>query len=200
MSWGLGTGGTVQHRHARRYCSGIAILNAVADIRDMDRAVAIANEFLRKPGGSALTQMQLQKLVYISHGWTLGLMGQPLTVEEPQAWNYGPVYRDLYDHTKFFGSAPIGRAITPDDDEAARFFLNQPSGAPPYQARLTDQERAIVDTVWTKYGTLSGSSLSSKTHQPLTPWSITYDGGRGKNRTITNELIKQHYVDLAAHG
>ncbi|HQS97664.1 MAG TPA: DUF4065 domain-containing protein, partial [Novosphingobium sp.] len=76
----------------------------------MDRSVAIANEFLRKAGAVGLTQMQLQKLVYFSHGWALGLTEQPLTTDGPEAWAYGPVYPDLYDHTKFFGRGSITKA------------------------------------------------------------------------------------------
>ena len=161
----------------------------------MDRSVAIANEFLRKAAGAALTQMQLQKLVYIAHGWKLGLVGEPLTTDQPEAWAYGPVYPDLYDHTKFFGRGPIGREITPDDDEAARFFIRQRSEAVPYRANLDNQERQIIDHVWKRYGGLSGARLSSLTHQPNTPWSETYDGGR--NRTISNDVIQAHYDELA---
>jgi len=162
----------------------------------MDRSVAIANEFLRKPGGESLTQMQLQKLVYIAHGWKLGLLGQPLTTDEPQAWAYGPVYPDLYDHTKFFGRGAIGREITPDDDEAVRFFTDaRRRNVRPYRAELDANERQIIDQVWRRYGKLSGARLSTLTHQPNTPWSDTYDGAR--NRVIPQDEIRNHYVELA---
>lgn len=163
----------------------------------MDRAVAIANEFLRKAGPAGLTQMQIQKLVYFAHGWTLAITDQPLTIEEPQAWNYGPVYADLYDHTKYFGKSSINRLLTPDDDNAARFFLDMPSGKPPYRANLTPAERDIINRVWDRYGNLSGARLSAMTHVPNTPWHQTFAAGKGKNRAIANETIKQHYLDIA---
>ncbi|WP_131993555.1 type II toxin-antitoxin system antitoxin SocA domain-containing protein [Dokdonella fugitiva] len=40
--------------------------------------------------------MQLLKLVYLCHAWTLGLLGRPLLREEVQAWRYGPVFPALY--------------------------------------------------------------------------------------------------------
>lgn len=165
----------------------------------MDRSVAIANEFLRKPGGEALTQMQLQKLVYIAHGWNLGLLGRGLTTDEPEAWAYGPVYPDLYDHTKFFGRGAIGREITPDDDEAARFFIGRRSDRKQaYRAEIDANERSIIDQVWSRYGSLSGARLSALTHQPNTPWSMTYDGRR--NRSISSDVIRSHYAELAARA
>lgn len=163
----------------------------------MDRAVAIANEFLRKPGGFALTQMQLQKLVYFAHGWTLALTGNPLTLEQPEAWAYGPVYRDLYDHSKFFGRGPISREITSADDEAARFFMHQKGANEPYRAKLDRIERAIIDHVWKRYGSLSGAKLSALTHQPGTPWSNTYREGQGQNCVIPNNAIETHYQEIA---
>jgi uncharacterized phage-associated protein len=163
----------------------------------MDRSVAIANEFLKMPGGRALTQMQLQKLVYLAHGWNLALNGEPLVTEPPEAWSYGPVFRDLYDHTKYFGSAPVGRAITPDDDEAARFFTRSKSGRPAYQANLTPHEKAVIERVWKRYGSMDGSKLSSLTHKPGTPWFVTYRQGKGKSDTIPNSLIREHYEQLA---
>jgi len=163
----------------------------------MDRAVAIANEFLAKAGPAGLTQMQIQKLVYFAHGWTLAVTGHPLTVEEPQAWNYGPVYSDLYDHTKYFGKKSINRLLTPDDDDAMRFFSRDPAPAQPYRAALSPVEKDIIDRVWSRYGSLPGSRLSAMTHQAGTPWYETYAGGEGKNRAIPNPLIQQHYVDIA---
>ena len=163
----------------------------------MDRAVAIANEFLQRPDGRGLTQMQLQKLVYISHGWCLAITGQPLTIEMPQAWDYGPVYPELYDHTKYFGKSAIGRPITPDDERAARFFGSEKRSTPPYRAQLDATERQIVEYVWQRYGGLSGGRLSALTHQPGTPWSQTFDDGRGKNDEIGNDLIRAHYRAMA---
>lgn len=163
----------------------------------MDRSVAVANEFLKKPGGRSLTQMQLQKLVYFAHGWNLALNDEPLTLDMPEAWAYGPVYQDLYDHTKYFGKAAIGRLITPDDDEAVRFFTGSKSDRPAYSAVLTVRERAIVDHVWRRYGSLGGPKLSNLTHQPGTPWFKTYKGGKGKNEPIENALIKEHYEQIA---
>lgn len=163
----------------------------------MHRSVAIANEFLGKPGADGLTQMQLQKLVYIAHGWNLGLNGEPLVSEAPEAWTYGPVFSDLYDHTKFFGKAPINRLITPDDDEAGRFFTGNRSRRPAYKAPLTPRQRAVVDMVWRRYGHLDGVRLSAMTHRPGTPWFQTYQAGSGKNRPISLDVIRSHYERLA---
>jgi uncharacterized phage-associated protein len=163
----------------------------------VDRSVAIANEFIRLPGGKGLTQMQLQKLVYFAHGWSLSLANAPLTTDRVEAWDYGPVYPDLYDHTKFFGKAPIGRLITPDDDEVARFFSNSKTGRPPYKADLDSKQRAIISHVSKKYSGLSGARLSALTHQPGTPWFSVYKNGTGRNEEIDNNLIQDHYNVIA---
>ena len=164
----------------------------------MDRAVAIANEFLAKAGCDGLTQMQLQKLVYIAHGWCLALTGEPLTADQPEAWDFGPVYRDLYDHTKYFGSGKINRRLTPADDNAVNFFLGTRGESPsPYVASLNESERSIIEHVWGRYGTLTGGRLSAMTHKPNTPWSQTFKNGAGKSRTIDNAVIKSHYEEIA---
>ncbi|MCC7437458.1 MAG: DUF4065 domain-containing protein [Armatimonadetes bacterium] len=58
----------------------------------------VGNSFLdiALKDGTALTPMKLLKLVYIAHGWHLGIMGKPLISDEVQAWKYGPVIPKLY--------------------------------------------------------------------------------------------------------
>jgi uncharacterized phage-associated protein len=143
--------------------------------------------------------MQLQKLAYFAHGWNWAINGEPLISDTAEAWTWGPVYRDLYDHTKFFGKDPIGRQITPDDSEAARFFGDGKRSQPAYAAPITDRERQVIRHVWNRYGRLSGGRLSQLTHQPGTPWFEAYTT-RGKNSKLSEDRIRQHYNDLAARA
>lgn len=166
------------------------------------RAVAIANEFLKLPGaGERLTQMQLQKLVYFAHGWNWAINGEALVADDAEAWSFGPVYRDLYEHTRYFGRDPIGRQISPDDSQIAHVFGDQILGASrprrsPYVAPTTDRERQVISHVAKRYAGLSGSRLSELTHRPGTPWFEAYR--RGKNTPLDQSLIRQHYANIAA--
>ena len=76
-------------------------------------SAALANEFIDRANscGKQLTQMQLQKLVYIAHGWNLAINGSPLTEDTPQAWDYGPVYRDLWLALRSFGKSAVNEKI-----------------------------------------------------------------------------------------
>lgn len=162
-------------------------------------APAIANAFLERHGGiGRLTQMQLQKLTYFAHGWNLAVNGHPLVNEQFQAWDYGPVSTTLYDHTKYFGSAPLPRAITATDRDKLAFFLNKSGTATPYRAGLATPEMDVVDRVFARYGNLSAFQMSELTHQPGTPWHRFYE--RGANNSIPNEVIREHYLGLAAVG
>lgn len=161
------------------------------------RSVEIANEFLRQPDAAGhLTQMQLQKLVYLANGWNWALNGEQLVEDPSEAWDYGPVYRDLYDHTKYFGKNPLENPITSEDSEAARVFGFSDGKAFPYTAKLTDREKAIVSHVWKRYGRLSGLQLSALTHQRGTPWFNAYMG-HGKNSVIEQNAIREHFEELA---
>lgn len=158
-------------------------------------SMAIANEFLKKPGAlGVLTQMQLQKLTYIAHGWNLALNEKRLVTDELEAWDYGPVYPLLYNHAKYFGKSPIPRLITDRDDDKISFFVERTGK--PYEATLTADEREIIDRVWDRYSSYSAFTLSDLTHKPGTPWYETYFG-RGKNAVISDQLITEHYLELA---
>ena len=78
-----------------------------------DWSPVIANEFIRRAAseGKSFTQMQLQKLVYIANGWNLAISGVPLTQDEPQAWDYGPVYPYLWKALRSYGREGVKRPI-----------------------------------------------------------------------------------------
>ena len=71
--------------------------------------LTVADAILKiaKAKGQSLTPMQVVKLTYIAHGWSLGLRGKDLFRNQIQAWQYGPVIPDLYHTTKSYGRNPI---------------------------------------------------------------------------------------------
>lgn len=146
----------------------------------MQNSATVANRFLELAGahGDALTPMQVLKLVYIAHGWMLGLYGRPLISEEVEAWQYGPVIPDLYNAMRRFKSQPVQGAIRNGN------------------GRLDDQEENIIDQVYRIYGQKSGPALSRLTHQAGSPWQLVYRQGSFGD-VIPNDLIEDHYSKLA---
>lgn len=137
-------------------------------------AIDIANRFVHiaKEESKTLTVMQLLKLVYLAHGWHLGVFGEPLIKEQVQAWKYGPVIHELYLDIKDFRSSPVVM-------EPARDVLDK------------DAEKTI-NWVYQHYGHLTGIQLSAITHWEGSPWSLTYEPG-SYGTTISNDLIEDYY-------
>ncbi|MCX7585008.1 Panacea domain-containing protein [Phenylobacterium sp. 58.2.17] len=140
----------------------------------------IANRFLElaERNGDTLTPMQVLKLVYIAHGWMLGLHGRALIRDRVEAWQYGPVIPVLYNAMRRFGgSAVAGRlAASPET--------------------LTAEEEDIVEQVYAEYGRFTGPQLSRLTHAIDTPWDLTYRPGEFGVQ-ISDDLVEDHYRQLA---
>lgn len=152
---------------------------------------AIANWFIRRgqlDGGRAFTPMQLQKLVYIAHGWNLVANdGQELVSEPVEAWDYGPVYPVLYSHLANWGADQVRKPIK----SYARDWVGRE-----IDPDLDPDEAEVLEAVYEGYAKLNGLQLSNLTHQPGTPWSDTYEQGV-RHKRIPNELIRRHFDELA---
>lgn len=141
----------------------------------------IANFFINKAHQSDcndLTPMKLLKLVYIAHGWNLGIYNDPLFIEEVSAWKFGPVIRPLYDRVKIYRSNPIKEPL------------------PSIAEEIDSRDLELLEAVWKKYGALDGITLSHITHQPGSPWSQTWDAN-GWDLIIPTNLIRDHYREMA---
>jgi uncharacterized phage-associated protein len=157
--------------------------------------LAVANEFLKF--SPDLTNMQLQKLVYIAHGWNLAINEAPLVDEAPEAWDNGPVFRTLWNALRNKGGAPIGGPLTPKS--SGWYAINGMPETKAYASTLSSQEHAVIDHVWRKYSKFGAYSLSNMTNQPGTPWFKAYYT-HGRNSLLDENDIKQHYRDLAIEG
>ncbi len=162
---------------------------------------AIANEFLDRAGDCKrlLTPMQLLKLVYISHGWTLAVTDEPLINERVEAWKYGPVVPSLFHEFKDFG----GNGITRLSKSVEYSDIESPTEGDvtiryPFIEESDENVTELIGWVWKKYGALSGGVLSKITHLPGSPWTLTYKPGLRPSPTIPDALINGYYTKLWA--
>lgn len=151
--------------------------------------LTVADAILKiaKANGKSLTPMQLVKLTYIAHGWSLGLRNKDLFQNRIEAWQYGPVIPDLYHATKSYGRKPIPLDLVDDADSG-----------------VSEEDIAFLKDVFNKYGHLDGIQLSYLTHQSGTPWDRVYMPGI-YGIEIPDSLIQLHYRGLldarkAAHA
>lgn len=145
--------------------------------------LTVADAILKiaKAKGQSLTPMQLMKLVYIAHGWSLGLRDIDLFKNRIEAWQYGPVMPDLYHATKRFGRHSIPLDLVGD----------------PAHIQVSAPDVDFLTDVYNKYGHLDGIQLSYLTHQSGTPWDCVYQQGVSRIE-IPDELIRRHYRELGS--
>jgi len=131
---------------------------------------------LARSEGKSLTNMQLQKLVFLAQGYALALLGRPVYYQNTHAWQWGPVVPKLYKALQSYGSGIVTQDI-PSEDE------------------LTEgEEMEIVRGVWDGYKQYTGSQLSNLTHKPGSPWSSTWE--KERFAVIPPELIGSYYKQL----
>lgn len=152
----------------------------------MHTSIQIANEIIERGQRSVppryFTPMQLLKLVYLCHGWMLGLYGRPLIKDNVEAWKYGPVIPDLYHQIKSYRDSPVTSKINT--------WWGAHADAP-----MDQFESAIIDQTLARYGHLSGLQLSQITHAQATPWSMTFRPDH-LGLVISDEVIRDHYQRL----
>ena len=66
-----------------------------------------AAKHLCKESNWSLTNLQVQKILYICHVLYYGQEKEPLIEGEFQAWDYGLVHPDLYHFLKYYGADPV---------------------------------------------------------------------------------------------
>lgn len=147
-----------------------------------------ANELISLSKERPLTHMHIQKLVYISHGWTLAISDRTLTIEDPEVWAFGPVYRLIWDNLRFAGPYPVTKKI-PDADIV------------PYPGATlrgwNEEDRQMVGMVYQAYKHLEAFQLSALTHRKGTPWRKLYRDGNGQDQYIPSSMIKKHFQELS---
>lgn len=129
----------------------------------------------------SLTNLQMQKIAYIAEMMHLGRNGVPLTYEDWQAWDYGPVQPELYHKAKVYGNSPVR------DIFAAPILIN---GFSDYQA---------VYDAYSAMQRMSAGQMVAVTHRPNGAWANHYRAGR-KGSIIPKHDIRREYGTLINDG
>jgi uncharacterized phage-associated protein len=150
-------------------------------------ALTVANSFisLAQSEGRTLTNMQVQKLVFLAHGFHMAypqFNGEPLVSESAMAWTWGPVFPPLYNKLKRFGNQSIQELIPGE------------AGKPPTTVSETSPAHSLIKAVWLAYGKFTGMQLSNMTHRQGTPWQKVWR--LVPLGVIPNELIATYYKEL----
>lgn len=119
-----------------------------------------------------ITNLKLQKVLYFAQAYYLAKLGKPLFNEKLEAWNYGPVVREVYRKLKRYGSDPI---ISEKD-----------------KSTLAEEDKEVLKKVWDTFGGYSASRLVDIVHAH-TPWK---EANASSDKVISHRAIKDYYGPL----
>lgn len=142
----------------------------------MTLPVYVAAKRMCEHSGWSLSNLELQKLLYIAHMFHMGETGEPLISGHFEAWDYGPVNPALYHRAKIFGSSPVGNVFRGVSD-----IKEGP-------------ERETLDSAVDQLGHAAPGKLVAITHWEDGAWAKHYTPGM-KNIVIPNEDILKEFQD-----
>lgn len=159
-------------------------------------ARSIANEVLKRAWseGLALTQIDVQKILYFLNGHYLIHYGKPLINSNFEAWEYGPVQRVVYKAFKHFGDQPI--------DELAVGF--DPVRRVQKELPTVNNNTAIdiIEEYLPRYLATPSFDMVRMTHEEGTPWSITVKNAEttiNVGMRIKNDIIAANFEGLVSN-
>ena len=122
-----------------------------------------------------ISNLELQKILYLAHMRHLGTRNLPLLRDNFQAWKFGPVISPLYHQVKKFGNKPIRRG----------FFIAE--------RNLTLPEHAQIHYITNLCRNISPGQLVEMTHEPGGAWDLYFDQDV-QNLEIPNNAIRNEYL------
>ena len=123
-----------------------------------------------------ITHLKLQKLLYNAQGVFLATTGNKLFDDDLEAWEHGPVVRNVYDTYCVFGRNPIIIPVTPENNEIIR------------KIESDTETKNILDLVYDNFSIYTAWQLREMSHVKNGPWDKTE-----KNQIIDTKLIKDYF-------
>lgn len=162
----------------------IESVTSVLDVR------AIANVILDRAQSHNIdiTNMALNKIAYFVHCDYMLEKGCPLVSAKIEAWQHGPVFREVYHEFKRWSDAPIRSRATKVDPHTGEVGIAS--------VRFGEEEYKYISVLVDRYIRFSAAQLRAISHVEGGPWHIVWghDGKSNPGMKITNELIIEKYL------
>jgi uncharacterized phage-associated protein len=156
---------------------------------------AVANLVLdfAEDAGLQVTNVTINKIVFFLHAWYLAKTGKPLVSAKIEAWDYGPVFRELYWEFKQFASNPISIRATRRNPSTARSEVCVET--------FSDADLHFLQPLLQRYSALSASKLIELSHVHGGPWDQVYNhtGESNPGMRISDDLIRQYFEGQTRH-
>jgi uncharacterized phage-associated protein len=156
-------------------------------------ARALANSVLTEAWGRGMqvSNLKLQKLVFLCHAFLLVEKSKDVVRGEFVAWKYGPVHKDVYDAFKSHGSRSI---------DALAVRINPVTGQQTTVESFNDRDvRDVVNRVVGFYGDWTPGQLVKLTHAEGGPWDFVVKSASTSANVglrIANDVIEQRFKYL----
>jgi uncharacterized phage-associated protein len=162
-------------------------------LRDKFDARAIANLILRESWdrGLAISNLKLQKLIFLCHAFLLVEKNKDVMKGDFVAWKFGPVHPDVYDAFKSFRDKPIDRPavkVNPVTEEQTEI-------APVVDIDVRD----VTSKVVAFYGSWTPAQLVTLTHAENGPWDVVVKAAVNNANVglrISSKVIEQRFKYL----
>jgi uncharacterized phage-associated protein len=140
-----------------------------------------------------LSNLRLNKLLFLIHGWSLVRFDDGLVKNHFEAWRLGPVIRVVYNTFKGFEYKPITLLASHLD------YAYGTVRTIPYED-ISDKHRNFIVNIVNFYAPRTTNELVALLHQPGGPWDVTvrsFEAGSRINARIPEDLIRAHFQNLA---
>lgn len=150
---------------------------------------AIANEILERLWGRGVhpTNMSLNKLTWFVFEDALVKLKLLISPARIEAWEHGPVFREIYSPSKKYGDKPVAELLHEFSRDEKKMTTSR--------AQLGSSISNLIDNVLEEFGSLSASQLRELSHEIDGPWERVWNSGR---KTSAGMVIGPHLIVASA--
>ncbi|HEX8224370.1 MAG TPA: type II toxin-antitoxin system antitoxin SocA domain-containing protein [Allosphingosinicella sp.] len=152
---------------------------------------AVANEILTRAwkAGAKPTNMWLNKVAWFIYERMLAECGKLITQARAEAWDHGPVFREVYGPAKIYKDEPVAKLLEHFSMKSKRMETATVS--------VDAETSQAIDDAVARFKDKSASQLRNISHSEGSPWYRVWYSGQ---RTSAGMVISPNVILAAANA